>query len=275
MGRKSALGLGQPRLPGHQTAMGVGDRSSLPATKLCGELWCPSAQRQHCQGGRMWKGEKEISVGWRRGWRGDCATPVDLDRCWVPAWLLLTTPVQGGKQKCRPARPAAGSWNSPGSHPAPSLPPSGQSQPSGSPLHLPGLEARLRDGAREGTRRCSEGTDGSHGTDFSFFFSISVPAAGWFTWPLSTAPLMWLSSALLTCPGRCWRPRMTFSRYVAVMGRRGGRVPPRAGTQSHLPFPRGLPTHKLQSTVKVPCEQSLFGEEKTQGEGISISQHRG
>lgn len=120
MGRKSALGLGQPRLPGHQTAMGVGDRSSLPATKLCGELWCPSAQRQHCQGGRMWKGEKEISVGWRRGWRGDCATPVDLDRCWVPAWLLLTTPVQG-KAEVSSCAASSGElefpWQPPGSKP--------------------------------------------------------------------------------------------------------------------------------------------------------------
>lgn len=55
--------------------------------------------------------------------------------------------------------------------------------------------------------------------------------------------------------------------------RRAGATPSRHPI--HLPFPQGLPTHTPQSTAKVPCEQSLFGEEKTQGEGISISQHRG
>lgn len=116
MGRKSALRLGQPRLPGRQTAVGNGDWGSLPATKLCGELWCPSARCRHCQRGRMWKGEEEIGVGWR----GDCATQVELDRCWVPAWLLLTTLVQG-KTEVLSCAASSGElefpWQPPGSKP--------------------------------------------------------------------------------------------------------------------------------------------------------------
>lgn len=64
-----------------------------------------------------------------------------------------------------------------------------------------------------------------HGTWDSFFFFFSspvlfIPSVGWFTWPLSTVSQLWHSAASLSCPERCWRSKMIFSRYVDVIGRR-------------------------------------------------------
>lgn len=106
MGMKSALGLGQPGLPGRQTAVGAGDWGSPLATELCGELWCPSARRQPCRGVAEGEGcgrEKRKSA-WAGGEAGTGTVPHRWT--WIAAGLLpgfCRPPWCRGKQKCRPA----------------------------------------------------------------------------------------------------------------------------------------------------------------------------